>query len=255
MAITLQSAQLSLSGKTVLNNLSVSFASGCLTVILGPNGTGKSSLLKVLSGELRCAGELSFYGKLRQHWSAPELAKSLAVLPQASSLNFNFTVREVVELGGMTLNASHDQIKKIAADNMAQLAITSLAERLLPQLSGGEQQRVHLARILTQVAQSPRAPMLLLDEPTSALDIAHQQQTLMLLKELTQRGVGVIAVLHDLNLATHYADRMIILHQGEIAADGKPAVVLSPELIEGIYHYPVQIISHPLHGYPLVVSG
>lgn len=254
MTIAIKHGNLSLGGKTLLDDVSLSFECGCFTMILGPNGTGKSSMLKVINGELAANTQVSFYDKARQDWHPGELAQSVAVLPQSSSLSFNFTVQEVVELGGLTLTATRSQVQQIAKDNMEQTGVAHLANRLYPSLSGGEQQRVHLARILTQVAQSPRAPMLMLDEPTSALDIAHQHHTLALLQRLAHKGAGVVAVVHDLNLAAQYADRLILLNQGLVVADGAPADVLSAQLIEQVYQYPVQILPHPQHHYPVVIA-
>lgn len=254
MAIEISNATLRLGGKTLLDDVSLSFACGCFTMILGPNGTGKSSLLKLINGELAGDSQVHFYGKARQDWHPGALAQSVAVLPQSSSLSFNFTVQEVVELGGLTLTASRAQIHQLARDNMAQTGVAHLAGRLYPSLSGGEQQRVHLARILTQVAHSPRPAMLMLDEPTSALDIAHQHHTLSLLQRLAREGAGIVAVVHDLNLAAQYADRLILLNQGQVVADGAPAAVLSAQLIEQVYQYPVQILPHPQFDYPVVIA-
>lgn len=254
MAITIRHANLKLGGKTLLSNVSLSFSCGSFTMILGPNGTGKSSMLKVINGELTPHTHVTFYNKARQEWHPGELAQSVAVLPQSSSLSFNFTVAEVVELGALTLTANQSQIQKIARDNMEHTGVAHLAGRLYPSLSGGEQQRVHLARILTQIAQSPRAPILMLDEPTSALDIAHQHHILALLRRLANDGAGIVAVVHDLNLAAQYADRLVLLNQGEVVADGTPSDVLSPQLIEEVYQYPVQILPHPQFSYPIVIA-
>lgn len=254
MGISIEHVNLKLGGKTLLDDISLNFELASFSMILGPNGTGKSSLLKVINGELATNTHVSFYGKARQDWHLGELAQSVAVLPQSSSLNFNFTVQEVVELGGLTLTAPRAQIQQIAKHNMEQTGVAHLANRLYPSLSGGEQQRVHLARILSQVAQSPRAPMLMLDEPTSALDIAHQHHTLALLQRLAQKGAGVVAVVHDLNLAAQYADRLILLNQGQVVADGAPADVLSAQLIEQVYQYPVTIAPHPQYGFPMILA-
>ncbi len=254
MGIAIENANLKLGGKTLLDNVSLTFECGCFSMILGPNGTGKSSLLKVINGELNNSAKVNFYDLPRQQWRASELAQSVAVLPQSSSLSFNFTVQEVVELGGLTLTASQAQIQHIATENMEKTGVAHLANRLYPSLSGGEQQRVHLARILTQVAQSSRPPILMLDEPTSALDIAHQHHTLALLQLLARQGAGILAVVHDLNLAAQYADRVLLLDQGKVMADGAPSEVLSAPLIEQVYDYPVQILSHPQHHYPIVIA-
>ncbi|TKF32482.1 heme ABC transporter ATP-binding protein [Enterovibrio norvegicus] len=254
MSIEIKNASLTLGNKVLLNDFSTTINGGELTIILGPNGTGKSSLLKLFSQEWPCNGELSFYGKSVNAWKPADLAESVGILPQYSSLTFAFTVREVVELGGLALRASQKTIAAIAEEKMQVTDILHLAERLYPSLSGGEKQRVHLARILTQLSQSPRETVLMLDEPTSALDIGHQHKTLRLAKQLASEGSTVIAVIHDLNLAAQYADRIIMLNNGHIVADGSPSQVLTPSNIENVYGWAVQVIPHPQASYPVVLA-
>ncbi|MBV7296637.1 heme ABC transporter ATP-binding protein [Enterovibrio paralichthyis] len=254
MSLEIRNASLKLGNKVLLDNFSARFASGELTIILGPNGTGKSSLLKLLSLEWPTEAELFYFGKPANQWKVQELAASMGVLPQSSTLTFAFTVREVVELGGLTLTASQREISAIASEKMAQTDVLHLAERLYPSLSGGEKQRVHLARVLTQLAKSAVPPILMLDEPTSALDIAHQHRTLALAKQLATEGSAVIAVIHDLNLAAQYADKIIMLNDGKIAAQGSPEDVLKASTINEVYGWPVQIIPHPIHNHPVVVG-
>ncbi|WP_281543933.1 heme ABC transporter ATP-binding protein [Grimontia sp. SpTr1] len=254
MGIDIRQASLTLGNKVLLDNFSTSFKLGELTIILGPNGTGKSSLLKLISREWPCNGELRFYGKSAKDWKPEHLAASMGILPQSSSLTFAFTAREVVELGGLALSASQAELAEIASENMAKTDVLHLADRLYPSLSGGEKQRVHLARVLTQIAKSPRDTILMLDEPTSALDIGHQHKTLSLAKEMAQAGSAVIAVIHDLNLAAQYADRILILNEGKIAADGIPTDVLTPEIIEEVYGWPVSVMPHPTGDYPVVLA-
>ncbi len=254
MSIEIRNASLTLGNKHLLNNVSLDFNPKEMTILLGPNGTGKSSLLKLLSREWKTEGALSFYGKPSSHWRDDLLAKSMGVLPQYSSLSFAFTVREVVELGGLTLALSQKEITEIAEEKMQDTDVLHLVERPYPTLSGGEKQRVHFARVLTQIAASPRPPILLLDEPTSALDIRHQHHTLQVAKQLAYQGATVIAVVHDLNLAARYADRILMLHSGAIIADGSPLKVLTSKNIEDVYGWPVEILMHPLYQYPVILS-
>lgn len=254
MCVSIKNVSLSIDHKTLLDNLSLTFKAKELTIILGPNGTGKSSLLKVMTGEINTQGEVLYYGKNINQWNEAELAKSLGVLPQHSQLTFAFRTLEVVELGGLALSRPQQQIQEIAYEMMALTEIDHLANRLYPTLSGGEKQRVHFARVLTQLADSPREKVIFLDEPTAALDIRHQHKTLALAKKLTQQGAAVIIVLHDLNLASQYADRIILLNQGQIIADGKVDQVLTQTNIQQVYQWPISIISHPKHHYPLVIS-
>lgn len=254
MSVEISNASLTLGKKVLLDNFSTQFNLGEMTIILGPNGTGKSSLLKVISREWQSGGQLKFYGHDAKKWPADKLAASMGILPQASSLTFAFTVREVVELGGLTLAVSQQDLANIATEKMQQTDVLHLADRLYPSLSGGEKQRVHFARVLTQLAKSPRAPILMLDEPTSALDINHQHRTLKLAKNLAKQGAAVIAVIHDLNLAAQYADRILLLNHGNIVAEGSPTQVLTANNIEQVYGWPAQVIRHPQADYPVVLA-
>jgi iron complex transport system ATP-binding protein len=254
MCITLEKAHLAFGDKVLVDNLSLSIKANTLTVILGKNGTGKSSLLKLLSGDISTQAKIAFYGKAKSLWHLEELASSVGFLPQHSELTFAFTVREVVELGGIRLKRKRAELHKIVDNMMALTEVSHLANRRYPSLSGGEKQRVHLARVLTQIYDAPREKIIMLDEPTSALDIRHQHKTLALAKQLSQEGAAVIAVLHDLNLAAKYGDRLLMLNQGKLVADGAPQTVLTPELIQRVYDWPTQVIPHPLHGYPVVIN-
>lgn len=254
-AIFANNLSLALGDKIILDDVSVSFNTGELTVLLGPNGTGKSSLLKVITQEWESGkGDIRFFDRDYLDWSPSILAKHLGVLPQSSSLSFNFTVAEVVELGALALTEKQSVIKQLAWKNMIKTDVTHLADRLYPSLSGGEKQRVHLARVLTQLEQSGEQKILLLDEPTSALDLAHQHQTLALAKSLADEGAAVVAVLHDLNLAAQYAHRVMILNQGCIVANGTPNEILTETTIENVYQWPVKVLQHPESGHPVILS-
>lgn len=254
-AFSFKDLQLNLGHKTILEQVSAEFHAGELTILLGPNGTGKSSLLKVLTQELPIKGEVFFDDKPVQQWPSRTLAKHLGVLPQSSSLVFNFTAREVVELGGIALDCPNDVIKHLAIRNMKLTGTEHLVDRAYPSLSGGEKQRVHLARVLTQLEQSGERKILLLDEPTAALDLSHQHQTLTLAKKLAAEGAAVLIVMHDLNLAAQYADRVMILNEGNIVADGHPWQVITERNIEQVYQCKTRVIAHPDLGYPMVISA
>ncbi|CAM4342262.1 heme ABC transporter ATP-binding protein [Vibrio agarivorans] len=253
-AIAFSDLNLTLGKKTILKQTSASIKGGEFTILLGPNGTGKSSLLKLISREWQTKGQVSYFGRNLDEWNPAHLAKHVGVLPQHSNLTFAFTAREVVELGGLNLHSCQKGITKIASQNMQRTEVTHLADRLFPSLSGGEKQRVHLARVLTQISQSEDKCALLLDEPTSALDLGHQHRTLQLAKEMANQGSAVVAVIHDLNLAAQYGDRLIVLNEGQIAADGTPEEVLTPALIESVYNWKVNVMTHPSGHYPIVIS-
>jgi len=254
-AFSVKHLQLTLGNKTILQDVSAQFNYGQLTILLGPNGTGKSSLLKVLTQELPLQGEVLFDNKPVQQWPNRALAKQLGVLPQSSSLAFNFSAQEVVELGGIALDCPNTEIQRFADAYMQETDTAHLSTRAYPTLSGGEKQRVHFARVLTQLAQSGDKKVLLLDEPTAALDLSHQHQTLSLAKKLAAQGAAVLIVMHDLNLAAQYADRILILNEGKVAADGTPWQVLTEQNVEQVYQCKVRVIAHPDLGYPMVISA
>ncbi|PSW21317.1 heme ABC transporter ATP-binding protein [Photobacterium sanctipauli] len=254
-AIEASGLNLRLGNKVLLDDLAIQIKSGELTALLGPNGAGKSTLLKVLCGEQSATGHVSFFNQARDNWPAGELAKHLGVLPQHSNLTFAFTAQEVVELGALPLTLPNKQTTSIANEKMSLVDVTSLSNRLYPTLSGGEKQRVHFARVLTQLSLAGEQCILMLDEPTSALDLAHQHKTLQVAKAMAKAGAAVIIVIHDLNLAAQYADRLVILNEGKIQADGSPAQALTAETIERVYGWPVCITQHPIDHYPIVLPA
>lgn len=254
-ALSLENVSLSFGTRKILNQVSLSLYSGQVCVLLGPNGAGKSSLLKLLDGSLKPEhGKIELFGQNIQSWSHVGRANHMGVLTQDFNLAFNFTVREVIELGAMCLSLSNHDLTKLTADLMTQLDLTHIADQPYPYLSGGEKQRVHFARVLCQLSQNDQSVMML-DEPTSALDLTHQDKCLSLAKQKAQQGAAVFMVLHDLNLAAQYADRLLLLNQSEIIADGPPWEVLTCENLESVYQRQLQVISHPQKDYPLVVSA
>lgn len=253
--VAIENLSVTLSGRVILDNINLSLNRGEFTALLGPNGTGKSTLLKSLTGEIAAHGQFSLFGQPRDQWASEHLAKHVGVLPQSSSLSFNFTAREVVALGGLNLTMSQDELDLVIDEMMRQTDVIHLANRDYPTLSGGEKQRLHLARVLTQLEQSGSNSILLLDEPTSALDIHHQHSTLALAQTLAKKGATVVAVLHDLNLAAQYADRIVLLNNGSIVSDDTPTNALSSQVIKEVYQHNVAIISHPTLGHPVVIAA
>lgn len=234
-------AQLSVhSGRRqLLAPLDLQVNAGEVVALLGPNGAGKSTLLKLLAGDLApSSGTIHLHGRALDQWPRLVLARQLGVLPQQASLSFPFTAREVVTLGSYPLTLSRNALSAAVDHWLARLEITHLAEALYPQLSGGERQRVQLARVLLQLSQAKRPPLLLLDEPTAALDLGQQHRLLALVRELAvQQQMAVLMVLHDLNQAAHYADRLLLLKDGRLLDDGPPQHVLRLEQVEAIWHY------------------
>lgn len=241
MTLQCMDARVSLNGRTLLEDVSATLRPGRFTVILGPNGAGKSTLLSLLSAQRRPdAGQVLLDGAPLAGMSAHKLALRRAVMPQESAVAFDFTVREVVELGRYPHRQRPDTNEAgIIAQALAATDVTALAPRIFNTLSGGEKARTHLARALAQVwsARSDGAARwLLLDEPTAALDLSHQHQALGLLQDRArQEGIGIVAVLHDLNLALRYADDALLLANGKIAGFGPVAEVLTPERMSDIW--------------------
>ncbi|MCD9548710.1 heme ABC transporter ATP-binding protein [Photobacterium carnosum] len=253
--ISARNLQLTLAGKVLLDNFSIDIKAGEITALLGPNGAGKSTLLKILCGEIEPeSGQVAFFDRDINSWQRSELACHLGILPQHSSLSFAFTCKEVVELGTMPLCLSRQEIDRITTQTMQDTDVIHLAQRLYPTLSGGEKQRIHFARVLTQLSQAHNKCILMLDEPTSALDLAHQHKTLQMAQIMAAKGAAVIIVLHDLNLAAQYAQRMVIIQHGKIQADGSPWQALTPLIIHNIYGWHVSVYPHPVHGYPYLLS-
>lgn len=249
LAISDLSIQYPRATSPLLENITLSFACGEVTALLGPNGCGKTSLLRAISGELDYTGHIHLFSRPKADWYRTHqdhraLARRYGLLSQHSNLNFAFTSREVVQLGLAPGSLSRVEQGERVAHFMQRADVWHLRDRLFPGLSGGEKQRVQLARVLCQLslAEPGEEKILLLDEPTSALDLKHQHQVLALACEVAGDSTAVIAVLHDLNLAARYADRMVMLGQGRVQADGAPANLLQPELVEQVYGYRGQLV-------------
>ncbi|MBL8376379.1 MAG: heme ABC transporter ATP-binding protein [Burkholderiales bacterium] len=253
-------------GRALVDAVSLSVAPGEVVAVAGPNGAGKSTLLRLMAGEIEAAqGDIVLNGRPLHRWRAQERARMLAVLPQESRLAFAFTGLEVALFGRYPHRAGvlAREDRQIA---MAALALTDaahLADRDFTTLSGGEKARVQLARVLAQLwtpcemAGTRLTRLLLLDEPTAALDLKHQHATLAAARRFAQAqgDVGVIAVLHDLNLAAQYADRVLLMRAGAVAAQGTPREVLTRNQVEEIFDIRVRVLRHPLGGTPLIAAA
>lgn len=241
MALAAHQASYRIGRQWLLEQVSLALRPGELLALLGPNGAGKSTLLRLLTGEARpTRGGITLDGRPLQDWPSRALARRRAVLPQSSVLAFPFTVLEVVLLGRTPhcVGSERERDRDIAWQALAAADIVPLAERLYTTLSGGERQRVQLARVLAQIWEPPRdgeVRYLLLDEPVASLDLAHQHGVLALTHRLSREGVGVLAVLHDLNLAAQYADRVAMLASGRLQAVGAPRQVLTEERVEQVF--------------------
>ena len=241
----------------LLTGVSLTVSSEEVVAVVGPNGAGKSTLLKAICGDLRPAsGEVVLNGRRLQAWRPRERGRMMAVLPQESSLTFPFTVLEVVLMGRTPHDPAGRRDEEIAHAALEAAGMGEFEQRIYPTLSGGERQRVHVARVLAQVwEESHDGPRyLLLDEPTASLDLAFQHRTLETVRRFAAGGAGVLAVLHDLNLAAQFADRIVVLRDGHQLASGCPHAVLTPDIIKTAFAYPAMVLPHPSRTCPLVVS-
>lgn len=218
---------------------------GEVTAIIGPNGSGKSTLLKGLSGDLHIKGRVAINGQDTRDLRAWETASLRAVLPQHSTLSFPFTVREVVAMGltGGRSGVSMAEREHLPERALERVDLAGFSGRFYGDLSGGEQQRVQLARVLCQVWQpvldsAPR--YLLLDEPVSSLDVKHQILVMQIAREFADAGGGVVAILHDLNLAARFADRVLAMQSGTVAGFGAPEDVLTDERMSQVFDCPIR---------------
>jgi iron complex transport system ATP-binding protein len=249
---------ITLGATLVLDAVSVDLQAGELVTVVGPNGAGKSTLLRALCGEQRLAnGRIVMDNKPLASWPRRERARRLAVMPQHSTLSFPFSGHDVVLMGRTPhlRGAESPRDYEIAYDALAVVGAQALAERIYSTLSGGERQRVQLARALAQLWEPPSigARYLLLDEPTASLDLAHQHHALETVRRVARDGVGVLAVLHDLNLAAQYGDRILVLKDGRQQRMGAPWEVLTPALIEDVFEIAVLVIPHPRETGPCII--
>ena len=220
---------------TLLDDVSLTVQSGELVAVLGPNGAGKSTLLGALAGDFPLtSGSVSIDGDEVTSLTPRTLARARAVLPQQMAISFPFTVREIVAMGRSPWMNDDDETRITAA--MDRMEVATLSRRTYQTLSVGEQARVSMARVLAQ-----DTPLLLLDEPTAVLDIGQQERFLAVARSLVDEGRGVIAVLHDLNIAMRFATRVVVLHQGRCVASGDPQTVLTDALLSDVYHQRIRI--------------
>ncbi len=240
----------------VLRNISLKISSGEVLGILGPNGSGKSTLLKILMRILiPQRGSVELFGQPHAAFSQAEISRHVAFVPQETQQAFSFTINEMVLMGryphhnrtwGLGWEGAQD--RAVAMQAMRDLDVSHLGTRLITNVSGGERQRAVIARAL---AQEPE--ILLLDEPTAFLDLHHQLEIARIIRRLNrERGLTVVLVSHDLNLASQYCDRLVLLREGEIVTMGSPEEVIARESLEPVYGCPVLLDQHPQTGKPRV---
>jgi hypothetical protein len=263
--------------RQILSDIDLSLPAGQVIGVLGANGAGKSTLLAALAGELSpSAGRITLNGRPLSAWPAAELASCRAVLPQSPSLQFDLPVATVIGMGaypharhtrtGAPRTDSRDTAQAAIAEDqrilqrvLALADVQDLYERRYRRLSGGEQQRVHLARVLYQLLLARQGHdeyrVLMLDDPTASLDPRHQLHLLSAVHTLVhEENVAALVIVHDLNLAAGCCDRLLLLGQGRVAACGTPAQVLTPDTLRQVYGVEATVLPHPNQpGRPLVV--
>ncbi|WP_051207617.1 heme ABC transporter ATP-binding protein [Saccharospirillum impatiens] len=247
----------SIGGRRLLDSISFQLAPGEVVAVIGANGAGKSSLLKVVSGEWPVQqGKLSYDGEPIKGICKQALAKRRAVMPQSSPMNFPFKAWEVVSLGRTPFGLNNSRRERQTALERLELTGTGhLAERYYTALSGGEKQRVQLARVLNQLLSSQADHRyLFLDECTASLDPSHQHQVFQRVQALTDQGIGVLAIVHDIHLAAQYADRVLILKDGALLDSGPVKDCLTPEAMVEAFSLHTHRLNHPEADWPLLVA-
>ncbi|MEW4456725.1 MULTISPECIES: heme ABC transporter ATP-binding protein [Roseibium] len=245
-------------GKTrIVQDLSFHAKAGEVLAIIGPSGSGKTTLMKAMTGELPYSGGITLAGLEVGGLSPEVLAAMRGVLPQASQISFPLNVAEVVGLGLTSSRRERSFRARRIAEALAKVGLSGFEGRSYQELSGGEQQRVQLARVLCQVwdplPQEGLPHWLFLDEPVSSLDIKHQVQIMQLAADYAKRGGGVVAVMHDLNLTAAFADRVLVMQGGRRLAFGARDEVMQAELLSKAYDFPLEILTRPGGGRPVIV--
>ncbi|RBP48591.1 heme ABC transporter ATP-binding protein [Arenicella xantha] len=239
----------------IVDSVSCEVNAGEILTIIGPNGAGKSTLLKAVAGDLPYSGEIEITGVSS---NARHRARQIAVLPQLSLLNFPYRVSEVVGLSRIPHRTGLKRDQQIIQQALRLMDIDYLAERLYTELSGGEKQRVQLARVLAQIWDQDDADngtrLLLLDEPTAALDLGHQQQLMQAIQTFAKQNVAVLMVLHDINLAAHYSNTLLAMLCSQRIAFGKPSDVVNPAIIQQLFNVDSTVIPHPENQTPVVIG-
>lgn len=229
--------------RQVITDMNLELRTGELTVVIGPNGAGKSTLLKLLTGDLKPSkGSIWFDGRRLQDWTTRQLATRRAVLSQSTTLVFPFTVHEVISLG-LTEASSTLNRQMLVSEVLNTFDLRGFEQRLYQELSGGEQQRVHLARVVCQLKSvaTQEHKFLFLDEPVSNLDIRHQINTLTAVRELLSPQLGAFVILHDLNLAASFADRIVIVDNGRIVANDLTSRALKSKTLKEVFDVDLKV--------------
>lgn len=240
-------------GVRLVSEVTIQADPGELVAVIGPNGAGKSTLLRLLAGDLRpTAGAVTVFDRDPAATAPDELALLRAVLPQHVDRAIPFVAGDVVALGRHPhrndADAGAERDAEAVRTAMERTEVSHLADRVVATLSGGEQARVALARVLAQ-----EAPLILLDEPTASLDVAHEARTMSLLSAEAAAGRAVVTVLHDLNAAAAHADRLVLMDAGAVRAEGSATDVLRPDVLSSVYGHAMRVLEHPFRDRLLIL--
>tara|TARA_B100000700_G_scaffold13110_1_gene13200 strand:- start:152 stop:925 length:774 start_codon:yes stop_codon:yes gene_type:complete len=252
MSLNLESVSLKLDNRQILKDVSLEINEGEIVSVIGPNGAGKSTLLNVLTGDINPdSGEIFYDNKQLKQISIQERAFTRSVMSQMQTLVFNFSVKDVIEMGWLQRgNSDFSNNFSMAFENVTkECNVHNLIHRKFNSLSGGEQRRVHFARTLLQLwrpSESNDPRYLLLDEPTANLDLSSEMLLMNILKKRASLNVGILVILHDLNLASHFADKIAIIKDGEIMAFGEPEKIMEDAFLTSIYDVPIKVKHDPL---------
>jgi len=243
----------------ILNNINLQVEFGEFLAIVGPNGAGKSTLLSVLANEISAqkTNDVLFKEKEFKRWNLKDLAHNKAKFSQHNPTEITLVVKDVVMMGRYPYFSSAPSSDDFTAveESMKETDVTHLQEREYNTLSGGEKQRVHLARVLAQLKNDIQSKLMFLDEPLNNLDVKHQYKALQTMKNFTQNQNSAIVVMHDLNLAAQFADRILLMKNGKVVSIGKPEEVFQEKIISDTYNFPCAICTHPLTKNPMIIFG
>lgn len=243
---------------SILDNIDVQVNNGELLIIVGPNGAGKSTLLSLLANEMGKNEEPIFFKKKTfEEWDEKELSHNKAKFSQNNSHDIPLSVKDVVLMGRYPYfnSVPHKKDLEAVLKAMEETDVAQLKDRDYNSLSGGEKQRVHLARVLSQLDNEVQHKLVFLDEPLNNLDVLHQHRILHTIKNFTENGNTAVMVLHDLNLAAQFADRVMLLKKGKIVCHDVPEKVFTKETISKVYNFPCTICPNPVNKNPLIIFG
>jgi iron complex transport system ATP-binding protein len=241
----------------ILNEVDVTLGFGEFLAIVGPNGAGKSSLLSILANEVKTRQQILFKDKNISDWKITEISKHKAKFSQHNSNDIPLEVKDIVMMGRYPYFDAQPKAEDLQATNemMFETDVYHLKDREYNTLSGGEKQRVHLSRVLAQLQNEITQKLLFLDEPLNNLDVKHQYKALEIITNFTKKENSAVVVLHDLNLAAQYADKILLMKSGKVAAYGTPQEVFTAENISEAYNFPCTICDHPITSNPMIIFG